>query len=74
MQEGPWIQEIAHAINPARPVVFLVELTGRPTVKSWRSGRRRAPLSVLTRLRDEAEFRKLHSLVQQFDYLIRRRS
>jgi hypothetical protein len=76
MKDGPWIREIARQIAPDRPVMFLAEFCRRPrvTAKSWYTGHRRAPLSVLERLRDEAESRELSGLVQQFEYLIRRHS
>jgi hypothetical protein len=74
--EHAWIREIARTISADRPVMFLADLARRPraTAKSWYTGHRRAPLSVLGRLRNEAESRKYYDLVQQFEYLIRRRS
>ena len=54
---------------PTNPKSFLSNLARcpLPTAKSWYSGRRRAPIWLLQRLRDVARDRQLRDLAGQLD-------
>jgi hypothetical protein len=68
----PSITSLASLVSPA-----LSALTGRPkpTVRSWRSARRREPAQVLSLIRAELQSRgsEIFSLLREFDIELARR-
>jgi hypothetical protein len=68
------IRDIARTLSPDRPIIFLARLAGcpRPTAKSWATGHRRPPISVLKLLRELVQGRRT-GLEGELDYEIRRR-
>jgi hypothetical protein len=75
MAEFNYIRWAARELSPVRPIKFLSELARSPrsTAKAWYSGRRRAPISILQRLRNLAADRQLSDLAGQLAYYIQLR-
>ena len=70
-----WIRDLARMLSPDRPIMFLAEVAHRPrsTAKSWATGHRRPPISVLKVLRETVRARGLFGLEAELDYHIRKR-
>src|SRR5215831_2649540 len=70
-----WIRDHARVLCPDQPIMFLARLAHRPrsTAKSWATGHRRPPLSVLIALLEVVRDRQLFVLEGELDYHIRKR-
>jgi hypothetical protein len=68
------IRDAARALSPDRPIMLLARLGGCPraTAKSWATGRRRPPISVLKLLRESVQGRRT-GLEGELDHEIRKR-
>jgi hypothetical protein len=68
------IRDVVRALSPDRPIMLLTRLVGcpRPTARSWATGHRRPPISVLKLLRELVQGRRT-GLEGELDYEIRRR-
>ena len=69
------IRQVARALSPDRPVMFLAGLAKCPrsTAKSWCTGHRRPPIWLLDAIRSIADGQDLTGLAQALNHLIRQR-